>query len=67
MGVDMNNTKVSDDVKNSDPYKMGQAIGDMAIAQTNNNAAVSMNVQFVKESGLLNNNYSAIGGDNESF
>lgn len=51
----------NDILKNSESYKYGEAIGNMCISQSLYQKQLSLNTEFIKQSGILNNNFKALG------
>lgn len=58
----MQDEKVSDEVKATQAYQNGEAIGNMCVSQSLLQKQISLSVEIGKYSGLMNKNFSALGG-----
>ena len=52
---------VSDEIKATQAYQNGEAMGDMCISQSLLQKQINLSVEINKSSGLMNKNFSAMG------
>lgn len=57
----MEKDNVSDEIKSTQAYQNGEAIGDMCISQSLLQKQINLSVEINKSSGLMNKNFSAMG------
>lgn len=57
----MEKDNVSDEIKATQAYQNGEAMGDMCISQSLLQKQINLSVEINKSSGLMNKNFSAMG------
>lgn len=57
----MKELEIPPEIKESDAYKSGEAIGNMCVAQSSEQQQLGLHIEINKQSGIMNKNFTALG------